>query len=213
MKQSTNTSETKILPRDTNLLPQRHQVSNISRPSAPTKFKKYDTPKKSQDAVLERNLCCSFLSLSGAGSFCLRLFYEHFLDAFSRQTFEMLRAVQYHICNLKNGKNTHGGVLLLVKLQAKACNFTKSGTPPWVFFLCSTENTSDHEEPNSYFFNRSPCHVVNRDISRVHTFSWFYKKFEARDFPSNFLIRGLFPSKSFSRQTSSTNFTRNVKRI
>ena len=30
---------------------------------------------------------------------------------------------------LKNVKNTHRGVLLLV-----ACNFTKSNTPPWVFF-------------------------------------------------------------------------------
>ena len=26
----------------------------------------------------------------------------------------------------------HGGVLLLVKLQAKACKFTKSNTPPWL---------------------------------------------------------------------------------
>ena len=25
-------------------------------------------------------------------------------------------------------------VLLLVKLQAEACNFTKINTPPWVFF-------------------------------------------------------------------------------
>ena len=31
------------------------------------------------------------------------------------------------ICNLKNVKNTHGRVLLLV-------NLTKSNTPPWVFF-------------------------------------------------------------------------------
>ena len=30
------------------------------------------------------------------------------------------------LCNLKNAKSTHGGVLLIVKLQAKA-------TPPWVF--------------------------------------------------------------------------------
>ena len=29
-------------------------------------------------------------------------------------------------------KNTHGGVLLLV--QFKTCNFTKSSTPPWMFF-------------------------------------------------------------------------------
>ena len=30
-------------------------------------------------------------------------------------------------------KNTHEGVLILVKLQAEACNFTKINTPPWVF--------------------------------------------------------------------------------
>ena len=66
-------------------------------------------------------------------------------------------AIWYHLYNLKNVKNTHGVVLLLVKLQAfpriqteyeevlrislysvrireKACNFTKSNTPPWVYF-------------------------------------------------------------------------------
>ena len=36
--------------------------------------------------------------------------------------------------NLKNVKKTPGGVLLLVKLQAESCNFTKSDIPPWVFF-------------------------------------------------------------------------------
>ena len=36
--------------------------------------------------------------------------------------------------NLKNVKITHGVVLLLVKLQAELCNFTKSNTSPWVFF-------------------------------------------------------------------------------
>ena len=50
----------------------------------------------------------------------------------------MCCAIWYHLYNLKNVKNTHGGVLLLVvKLQALACNFTtKSNTPPWVFFTC-----------------------------------------------------------------------------
>ena len=39
------------------------------------------------------------------------------------------------ICKiLKNVKNTHGGVLILVTLQAEACNITKIDTPPWVFF-------------------------------------------------------------------------------
>ena len=39
-----------------------------------------------------------------------------------------------HMYNLKNVENTHGVVLLLVKLQASACNFNKSNTPPWLFF-------------------------------------------------------------------------------
>ena len=44
-------------------------------------------------------------------------------------------AIWYHLCNLKNvKKTTHGGVLLLVKLQGEVCNFTKSNTPPWVLF-------------------------------------------------------------------------------
>ena len=41
--------------------------------------------------------------------------------------------IWYHLYNLKNMKDTHGGVLLLVKLQAFS-NFIKSNTPPWVFF-------------------------------------------------------------------------------
>ena len=35
-------------------------------------------------------------------------------------------AIWYHLYNLKNVKNTHGGVLILVKF--------KINTPPWVFF-------------------------------------------------------------------------------
>ena len=46
----------------------------------------------------------------------------------------MLCVVWYHLHNLKNMKNSHGGVLLLVQLQASVSNFTKSNTPPWLFF-------------------------------------------------------------------------------
>ena len=42
--------------------------------------------------------------------------------------------IWYHLYNLKNVKNTHGVVLILVKLLAEACNFAKINTPPWVFF-------------------------------------------------------------------------------
>ena len=46
----------------------------------------------------------------------------------------MFWAIWYLLYNLKNMKNTHAGVLLLVKLQTEACNFTNSNIPPWVFF-------------------------------------------------------------------------------
>ena len=44
-------------------------------------------------------------------------------------------AIWYHMYNLKNVKNIHGGVLILVKLQASASNFTKIDTPPWVSLM------------------------------------------------------------------------------
>ena len=47
---------------------------------------------------------------------------------------ETLCAILYHLYNLQNMKSTHGVVLLYVKVPAEVCNFTKSGTPPWVFF-------------------------------------------------------------------------------
>ena len=38
---------------------------------------------------------------------------------------------------IKKRENTFEGVMLLVKLQAEACNLTKSLIPPpWVFFTC-----------------------------------------------------------------------------
>ena len=42
-------------------------------------------------------------------------------------TYVVRCAIWYHLCNLENVKNTHGGVLILVK-------FAKINTPPWVFF-------------------------------------------------------------------------------
>ena len=36
----------------------------------------------------------------------------------------MLCAIWYYLYNFKNVKNTHGGVILLVKLQAEACTKT-----------------------------------------------------------------------------------------
>ena len=48
----------------------------------------------------------------------------------------MLCTIWYHSHHLKNVKNTQGGVFLLVKLQAEACNLNnKSNTPPWAFLM------------------------------------------------------------------------------
>ena len=47
----------------------------------------------------------------------------------------MLHAIYYQLYKYKNFKNTHGGVLLSVKLLSSSCNFTKSDTPPEVFFM------------------------------------------------------------------------------
>ena len=48
---------------------------------------------------------------------------------------DTLRNLVPLIYSLKNVKNSHGGVLLLVKLQGSDYNFTKSNIPPWVFFM------------------------------------------------------------------------------
>ena len=42
------------------------------------------------------------------------------------KVYQMFCAIWYHLHNLKNVKNTHGGMSLLVKLQAY---ITKSDTP------------------------------------------------------------------------------------
>ena len=76
---------------------------------------------------------------------------ETFLPTPSFSTLTHMRCtICYHLYNLKNVKNTHGGVLLLVKLQAEAYNFTKSNTPSWVFFTflnCANGTKSRNSSP------------------------------------------------------------------
>ena len=57
------------------------------------------------------------------------------------------------ICTIKkNVKNTHVEVLPLVELQAKACNFTTSNTPPWFFFKLRLCYTLIYNELDIYVF-------------------------------------------------------------
>ena len=55
---------------------------------------------------------------------------------------------------LKNAKNTHGEVILLVKVQVSACNFTKSIVPPWVFF-------------SRFFFKLYKCYQTAQSIRNI----------------------------------------------
>ena len=68
----------------------------------------------------------------------------------------MCCAIWYHFYNLINVKNTRGGVLLLLKMQAKACNFTKINTPSWVF---------------STFFELYKWYQITQRISYISKFS------------------------------------------
>ena len=68
-------------------------------------------------------------------------------------------AIWYYLYNLKNVKNTHRGVLSLVKLQAEACNFTKIDTSSCVFFtffkLCKWCQITQRITNFDFFFDKS----------------------------------------------------------
>ena len=70
---------------------------------------------------------------------------------FLRRTYVMVCAVWNYLHDLKNVKNTHGGMILKVKLQIKVCNVTKSNTAPWVFLTFSKlkNGTKSHNIPHT----------------------------------------------------------------
>ena len=93
----------------------------------------------------------------------------------------MFCAIWYHLYNFKNVKNTHGGVLLLVKLQDAACNFTKSNTPPCMFFAFfklykwhqiaqRTTNTA-FTQKTDYYWNKLP-----QNSSTTVILAWYLKQ-------------------------------------
>ena len=70
-------------------------------------------------------------------SFCVKFVIWCALSSENALIFVIRCAIWYYLWKLKSVKNTHGGLLILVKLQVEACNFTKTNTPPWVFFTFS----------------------------------------------------------------------------
>ena len=51
------------------------------------------------------------------------------------KTYVILCTIWYHFYNFKNVKNTHGGVLLLVKLHTEFWNFNKTTIFTRMFFI------------------------------------------------------------------------------
>ena len=105
-------------------------------------------------------------------------------------------AILYHLYNLKNVKNTHGGVLLLVKLQAEACNFTKINTPPWVFLTFFklfkwyqiTQRILNVSRTNGRNVQQRKAHKINKKIvERLPTDKTNPTVFW------NFIFAGVFP--------------------
>ena len=64
-----------------------------------------------------------------------------------------------NVKNMKNVKNTDGEVIVLLKLQTSACNFTKSITPPWVFspFLNCTNSTKSRKASQIFILPKTLC--------------------------------------------------------
>ena len=84
-------------------------------------------------------------------------------------------AIWYHLHNLKNVKKAHGGVLFLVKPEA--CNFTKSNTPPWMFFTFlklykryQIAQSITHDKSQNYLKGKPLTHSFPR-----HPFSTLWK--------------------------------------
>ena len=68
--------------------------------------------------------------------------------------------IWYHLYNFKNVKNTHKGVLPLVKWQPLVCNFTKHNAPPLefsgFFVLCNRAQRNTSKTPKLLYFEQSP---------------------------------------------------------
>ena len=72
----------------------------------------------------------------------------------------------------KNVKNTHGGVLFSVKLQALAFNSTESKTSPWVFFVFLIVQIVPNRANVSHmlFFSHGLIHQTRRYVIKL--FHW-----------------------------------------
>ena len=92
----------------------------------------------------------------------------------------MCCAIWYHLNNIKNVTNTHGGVLLLLKLQAKSATLLKVALLHGDFsrFLICTNGTKSRK-----VFHRKE-NFESRLKGNPQIFSWFISTYNERFFQS-----------------------------
>ena len=116
-------------------------------------------------------------------------------------------------------KNTHGGLLLLVKLQAEACNFTKSNSPPWVFFTILNCMNSTKSRNAPQMLQDSSCTLSwemqfwsmtknDRDNYAFLPRPYTRRKYRSTFFPCDYLMsHNMFVMKSFANSFSHSRNT------
>ena len=81
-------------------------------------------------------------------------------------------AIWYHLHNLKNVKSTHGGVLLLVKLQAKSVFFTFFKLYKWYRIAQNITFYLGKSRKKSYMGNSSDKGYVESHCRQLFLYIW-----------------------------------------
>ena len=120
----------------------------------------------------------------------------------------MRYAIWYHLCNLKILKYTNGALLLLVKLQTLACNFTKSNTPPWVFSrILNCTNGGKSHIASQFFYSQGFQRKFRRSDETQSTL--FQHIWHINPFHTTVLF--LYPLKTSENQSFSDFFRGNTE--
>ena len=106
-------------------------------------------------------------------------------------------------------------MLILAKLQAKACNFTKNNTPIWVFFtflnfMDDTKSRKASHLNSSQISKHSIIYLKNKDYTFPLNFVLFIRPDVLQDyvFPLNFVYFFIGPDVLHSTDDEAVNAAR-----
>ena len=131
------------------------------------------------------------------GTFVLRTCWiksPNSLKTYLVTSYMMLCTIWYHLYNLKNVKDTHRGVLLLVtfRLQLEACNFIKSNIPPWRPVL----QLYKKETPTQVFFHVEIAIFLSKntygEIEHPRATAFTYTFFLLLEIPTSHMVSNGF---------------------